>query len=499
MFLASLNCSLITDKVRDDGWHRRVETRHTKHPAVVRVGEGKTVGGHAHNDCLRVSDGLARGRTLVAQELRNPPDRVYLAQATDQMENPGFRIILTVLCALGIFANRGFAIADAGGPKIGEAPPPLVLSKTLQGQPASEINWSKLKGKVVVLEFWATWCGPCVKAIPHLNGLADEFKSRPVVFVSVTSENEDVVQMFLKKHPMKPQIGLDDYELLSKAFHVQGIPHAVIVDAGGRIAAIARPDEIDATNLDEVLAGKKCSLPQPAIYTIDRSSNEVASNQAPALFEISIREHKMPQQFEGPACMWSSIPNDCGFEGKISTVQSALDFLFHKTSARTLAKCKLPDGFYDFELQCPSGHATELKEQFVTAMHTTFGLEIKQTTKVMDVYLMTQISTNAPGVRKADKPGGGGQMRGGFRSSGSDMKGVAASFEDALGRPVFDETTLKGFFAVNMKWKLSKAEKRGEFTPDPEAVAAAARERLGLQLTLVQRPLEVLEVSEARQ
>jgi len=46
---------------------------------------------------------------------------------------------------------------------------------------------------------------------------------------------------------------------------------------------------------------------------------------------------------------------------------------------------------------------------------------------------------------------------------------------------------------------LSKAEQQGEFKPDPEAVTAAARERLGLQLTLVQRPVEVLEVSEARQ
>lgn len=410
-----------------------------------------------------------------------------------------FRIILAVLSSLGIFANRGFAIADVGGPKIGDVPPPLVLSKTLQGPPASEISWGKLKGKVVVLEFWATWCGPCVKAIPHLNDLAKQFRHKPVIFICVSDENEGVVRLFLKSHPIQAWVALDDYDVLNKTFHVEGIPHTVIVDATGHIAAIANPAIIKSENLEEVLAGEKCSLPPPTVYTIGRFSNEAVPNQAPPLFEISICEHKMPQRFEGPVCMWSSLPGGYGFEGKISTVESALDFLFHKSPARTLVKCKLPDGFYDFELRCPSGHVTELKDQFVAALRTTFGLEVRQITKMMDVYAMTQISTNAPGLHKADELGGGGQMRGGFRSNGDDMKGVAASFEDALGKPVFDETGVKGFFAVNMKWKLSKAEQQGKFKPNPEAVIAAARERLGLQLTLTRRPVDVLEVSKASQ
>ena len=51
---------------------------------------------------------------------------------------------------------------------------------------------------------------------------------------------------------------------------------------------------IKPENLDEVLAGKKCSLPEPQVYTVNKFSDEVATNEAPALFEISIREHKMP-------------------------------------------------------------------------------------------------------------------------------------------------------------------------------------------------------------
>ncbi len=64
-----------------------------------------------------------------------------------------FGIILLVLCCLGILEGDSFAIADKDGPKIGDVPPPLTLAKTLQGPPATEISWNKLKGKVVVLNF----------------------------------------------------------------------------------------------------------------------------------------------------------------------------------------------------------------------------------------------------------------------------------------------------------------------------------------------------------
>src|SRR5262245_61215466 len=81
------------------------------------------------------------------------------------------------------------------GPEVGEPAPSLKVRKWLQTPSKPAAGWPS--GKVVILEFWATWCAPCVGSIPHLNDLAEQFKDKPVQFIAVTDEREEVVQNFL--------------------------------------------------------------------------------------------------------------------------------------------------------------------------------------------------------------------------------------------------------------------------------------------------------------
>lgn len=65
---------------------------------------------------------------------------------------------------------------------------------------------SQLKGKVVVVTFWSTHCPPCVSAISKFNELAEDYKSRNVVFLAVTGENPETVKKFLRRKPFKYNI-----------------------------------------------------------------------------------------------------------------------------------------------------------------------------------------------------------------------------------------------------------------------------------------------------
>src|SRR5262245_46570784 len=84
-------------------------------------------------------------------------------------------LILTSAVALGADPTKAAVV--------GEPAPPLTLERLLQAPAGAKADWSALRGHVVVLEFWATWCVPCVRAVPHLNDLAEQFKDQPVQFL----------------------------------------------------------------------------------------------------------------------------------------------------------------------------------------------------------------------------------------------------------------------------------------------------------------------------
>ena len=76
--------------------------------------------------------------------------------------------------------------ATGNGLPVGHPAPDLDNVKLLQAPAGIKATWQSLNGKVVVIDFWATWCVPCRKSIPHWNQLVDEFKGKPVCFIAIT-------------------------------------------------------------------------------------------------------------------------------------------------------------------------------------------------------------------------------------------------------------------------------------------------------------------------
>jgi thiol-disulfide isomerase/thioredoxin len=105
--------------------------------------------------------------------------------------------------------------------------------KTLDGQ---EITLSKLKGKVVLLDFWATWCAPCRESIPHLIHLYKTYgeKGFEVIGMNVDRGDADTVARFVKSMDI-PYPTVVTPEEVSRNFGVTGLPTAVLVDKQGMI------------------------------------------------------------------------------------------------------------------------------------------------------------------------------------------------------------------------------------------------------------------------
>src|SRR5262245_3707525 len=90
------------------------------------------------------------------------------------------------------------APAFAKGLAVGDKAPPLTIGKWLKGTPVDVTRGGK--DDVYIVEFWATWCGPCKQSIPHLSELQNYFKDKKVTFVSISGEDATTVGRFLKQN-----------------------------------------------------------------------------------------------------------------------------------------------------------------------------------------------------------------------------------------------------------------------------------------------------------
>ena len=107
---------------------------------------------------------------------------------------------------------------------LGQKGPGLVVEKWLGDEP-------KCEGKFVLIDFWATCCGPCRKAIPELNALQKKFGDRLVV-IGVSDETEDKVKA-MKEPKIEYFSAVDSQARMKKEVEVKGIPHVIIMDTNG--------------------------------------------------------------------------------------------------------------------------------------------------------------------------------------------------------------------------------------------------------------------------
>lgn len=121
-------------------------------------------------------------------------------------------------------------------PLVGQMAPEVEL-KTLSGE---DFKLSDVRGKkVVMLDFWATWCPPCVRELPILTEVAAEFENRDVLFVGANQgEDAETIQEFLEKSKLKFEILLDSDGTAGESYQVQGIPMLVLIDKQGKIQAV---------------------------------------------------------------------------------------------------------------------------------------------------------------------------------------------------------------------------------------------------------------------
>ena len=173
-----------------------------------------------------------------------------------------FKHLIVGVVAVVATVSMAFAQGGRGAPtlKPGDAAPTLKDAVWLKGAPATE--WKK--GTVYVLDFWATWCGPCVASIPHINDLQKEYKDKNVQVIGVAiwpraGMKPTKAYVESRGDEMNYTIAEDVDGKIAAAFmettNSNGIPTAMVIDGEGRLAWIGHPMAGMDSVIERVVSG----------------------------------------------------------------------------------------------------------------------------------------------------------------------------------------------------------------------------------------------------
>lgn len=214
---------------------------------------------------------------------------------------------------------------------------PDITVTTLDGE---TIQLSQLRGKRVVLDFWATWCPPCVREIPHFLRLYGESSRDQLVVVGISSESESAVKPFIKKQGINYPIALaKDEDLPSPYKDIESIPTTFFIDRNGVIQTVAIGYHDFAALKEYALAGDFQGQPKPP-------PTNALSELKPAVRPLKLAE------------AWrASIPGATAlavgdWDGATEILVASSDKRLHVLSPGGAEKAtlSLPDGFRAIEI-----------------------------------------------------------------------------------------------------------------------------------------------------
>ncbi len=160
------------------------------------------------------------------------------------------RLLLFVFILL--MAQKTGSCQFKNGPTEDSMAPPIVAKESLDNNYAP----GALKNKFIILDFWATWCAPCIAGFPHFNGLADKFSdNKNVLFATMTDEDRKTTELFFTR-TRKELRGirlLDEQAKTMNAFSVKAIPLTVVIDDQNIIKWKGTTEQLKETTLDSIL------------------------------------------------------------------------------------------------------------------------------------------------------------------------------------------------------------------------------------------------------
>jgi thiol-disulfide isomerase/thioredoxin len=369
--------------------------------------------------------------------------------------------------------------------KNGDTVPDLQF-RTLLNAPVNSSSLSLLKGKMVLIEFWATWCGSCLVAMPHLKALQAKYP-KTLQVIAVTDETQKRAGLYIKAKPANFWFAVDTGRKVADLFPHQLIPHSILIGSDGKFIAATDPEAITEKVIDSLLAKQQVHLPEKKDNMVNYK--DLIKQNFAASDSVQYRFMMQPEIKGGPGLSTTWLDNKAFSGRRLTCINLPLTTLYMLANgsfpySRTIDETKGDKNAPVYCLDLIVGTHTDLQAALQKELAKRFDLQAKVTPMIEDVEVLRitdqakfkTIPKNISGTRTYRS------MHGEIDQTAITMAEFAVFLENfGIGKLVVDETG-----------SLEKLDIKFSFQPENPKSLLDILAKMGLGLTKEQRQVDML-------
>lgn len=395
---------------------------------------------------------------------------------------------LTLILFL-LFSFKVFSQKDS---KLGKKSPELIFENILNFK-MNNARLSDFKDKVVILDFWATWCAPCIKSFPQLEEFQTKFANE-IQIITVTDDPEERIKRFLDKRKMSLPIVIDEERKLANEFPHRAIPHTIVIDKLGVVKAITSSSEITEDFIHKVLKNQEVNLVEKK-DAIDFDPSIPLSGNVNFTYQITITPF-----IDGYPSFADPVGEESPYTGRriIATNLTArplyeIAYQF-PSGTRTIVEVKDKSKFewnsqnaICFDLIVPEELAENRFNIMKQHLDTYFGYSSIIDVRLRPVKILKQIEGKKIEIKESQK---GTNPYTSYSGRGLSMKSssiemLASFLEGQFNIPVINETKLTKLYDLELPW----------YNENPGQIHEELK-KIGLEIRDAERKIEVLVIKD---
>lgn len=384
------------------------------------------------------------------------------------------------------------ALAQQNKDMLGTIAPDILFGNLLNANtPTARL--SSLKDKIVFIEFWATWCAPCIASMGYLEKLQAKYKNKIQVIAVNSSDLPGKTKEFISNRRSNLWYVPDTAQLIRKIFPHSILPHTVVIDAGGIIRAITLPEFINETVLNKLLKKEAVDL-KIKDDQLDTKLEDVF-NPAPGTKESFNLQAYLPG-FYGS----SEIPGEGNFKDRrITFINNYLGNIYKfayqwpasRFSDKILPKTQQfrPEDSYCLDVIIPADKKDSLRHFMKQKLAELLDVKVNFEKTKMKVAVIRASDSALHKLAPSTKPyTNHGKKRNSYHVDGAGMNDFINEYLDAwliFGMPCVDETRITGKFDLRYDYQMNS-----------KGASREALGKMGLTLTVEEREMEIMVIEK---